>query len=163
MPLSSPAPPPGPSPCCSLECWFQAPRGWATASGWRWGTPLGLGGLRSRPAPRFPQASLLSQAHESSAPSSGVIWVASRAWSPALRQGPPSSVPAAGSAFCQAAQLHLQLQSKHDAATCFVDAGNAFKKADPQGEGLCGPRAPAEPLQRRPQVSSAPRRAALAL
>lgn len=42
--------------------------------------------------------------------------------------------PAAGNAFCQAAQLHLQLQSKHDAATNFVDAGNAFKKADPQGE-----------------------------
>ncbi|CAM9111927.1 unnamed protein product [Bubo scandiacus] len=40
---------------------------------------------------------------------------------------------AAGNAFCQAAQLHLQLQSKHDAATNFVDAGNAFKKADPQG------------------------------
>uniref|UniRef100_A0A8V5GSC1 Uncharacterized protein n=1 Tax=Melopsittacus undulatus TaxID=13146 RepID=A0A8V5GSC1_MELUD len=30
------------------------------------------------------------------------------------------------------ASLHLQLQSKHDAATSFVDAGNAFKKADPQ-------------------------------
>lgn len=45
------------------------------------------------------------------------------------------SVLAAGNAFCQAAQLHLQLQSKHDAATCFVDAGNAFKKADPQGKG----------------------------
>uniref|UniRef100_A0A663F9T6 Alpha-soluble NSF attachment protein-like n=1 Tax=Aquila chrysaetos chrysaetos TaxID=223781 RepID=A0A663F9T6_AQUCH len=43
---------------------------------------------------------------------------------------------AAGNAFCQAAQLHLQLQSKHDAATNFVDAGNAFKKADPQGKGL---------------------------
>ena len=71
--------------------------------------------------------------------------MASRAWSPPLRQSLPSSVPAAGSAFCQAAQLHLQLQSKHDAATCFVDAGNAFKKADPQGEGLCKPRAPAEP------------------
>ncbi|XP_063997341.1 alpha-soluble NSF attachment protein [Pogoniulus pusillus] len=39
---------------------------------------------------------------------------------------------AAGNAFCQAAQLHLQLQSKHDAASCLVDAGNAFKKADPQ-------------------------------
>ncbi|KAJ6663631.1 hypothetical protein lerEdw1_009710 [Lerista edwardsae] len=39
---------------------------------------------------------------------------------------------AAGNAFCQAAQLHLQLQNKHDAATSFVDAGNAFKKADPQ-------------------------------
>ncbi|XP_072286914.1 alpha-soluble NSF attachment protein-like [Pyxicephalus adspersus] len=39
---------------------------------------------------------------------------------------------AAGNAFCQAAQLHLQVQSKHDAATNFVDAGNAFKKSDPQ-------------------------------
>ncbi|KAG8143558.1 putative Alpha-soluble NSF attachment protein [Naja naja] len=39
---------------------------------------------------------------------------------------------AAGNAFCQAAQLHLQLQNKHDAAMSFVDAGNAFKKADPQ-------------------------------
>lgn len=46
-----------------------------------------------------------------------------------------SPSPAAGNAFCQAAQLHLQLQSKHDAATNFVDAGNAFKKADPQGKG----------------------------
>ncbi|KAK4806282.1 hypothetical protein QYF61_008468 [Mycteria americana] len=45
---------------------------------------------------------------------------------------------AAGNAFCQAAQLHLQLQSKHDAATNFVDAGNAFKKADPQGVGKSG-------------------------
>lgn len=42
-------------------------------------------------------------------------------------------VPAAGNAFCQAALLHLQMQSKHDAATNFIDAGNAFKKADPQG------------------------------
>ncbi|XP_060779979.1 N-ethylmaleimide-sensitive factor attachment protein, alpha b [Neoarius graeffei] len=39
---------------------------------------------------------------------------------------------AAGNAFCQAALLHLQIQSKHDAATNFIDAGNAFKKADPQ-------------------------------
>ncbi|MGH0153852.1 UNVERIFIED_CONTAM: hypothetical protein FKN15_034303 [Acipenser sinensis] len=39
---------------------------------------------------------------------------------------------AAGSAFCQAAKLHMQLQSKHDSATSFVDAGNAYKKADPQ-------------------------------
>ncbi|XP_061875623.1 LOW QUALITY PROTEIN: alpha-soluble NSF attachment protein-like [Colius striatus] len=39
---------------------------------------------------------------------------------------------AAGNAFCQAAQLHLQLQSKHEAATNFVDAATAFKKADPQ-------------------------------
>uniref|UniRef100_A0A8V0ZBP7 NSF attachment protein beta n=1 Tax=Gallus gallus TaxID=9031 RepID=A0A8V0ZBP7_CHICK len=40
---------------------------------------------------------------------------------------------AAGNAFCQAAKLHMQLQSKHDSATSFVDAGNAYKKADPQG------------------------------
>ncbi|KAJ8288732.1 hypothetical protein COCON_G00013910 [Conger conger] len=38
---------------------------------------------------------------------------------------------AAGSAFCQAARLHMQLQSKHDSATSYVDAGNAYKKADP--------------------------------
>lgn len=44
-------------------------------------------------------------------------------------------VPAAGNAFCQAAKLHMQLQSKHDSATSFVDAGNAYKKADPQGTG----------------------------
>ncbi|RXN37324.1 zinc finger BED domain-containing 1-like protein [Labeo rohita] len=39
---------------------------------------------------------------------------------------------AAGNAFSQAALLHLQMQSKHDAATNFIDAGNAFKKSDPQ-------------------------------
>ncbi|KAK3563730.1 hypothetical protein QTP86_034454 [Hemibagrus guttatus] len=41
---------------------------------------------------------------------------------------------AAGNAFCQAAKLHMQMQNKLDAATSFVDAGNAYKKADPQGE-----------------------------
>lgn len=48
--------------------------------------------------------------------------------------------PAAGNAFAQAAHLHLQMQSKHDAATNLIDAGNAFKKADPQGNVLhfCG-------------------------
>uniref|UniRef100_A0A8C2E4Q6 N-ethylmaleimide-sensitive factor attachment protein, alpha a n=1 Tax=Cyprinus carpio TaxID=7962 RepID=A0A8C2E4Q6_CYPCA len=40
---------------------------------------------------------------------------------------------AAGDAFCKAAQLQLQVQSKHNAAMNFLDAGNAFKKADPQG------------------------------
>uniref|UniRef100_A0A671VMY8 N-ethylmaleimide-sensitive factor attachment protein, beta b n=1 Tax=Sparus aurata TaxID=8175 RepID=A0A671VMY8_SPAAU len=39
---------------------------------------------------------------------------------------------AAGNAFCQAARLHMQLQNKLDSATSFVDAGNAYKKADPQ-------------------------------
>ncbi|XP_028612637.1 beta-soluble NSF attachment protein isoform X2 [Grammomys surdaster] len=43
-----------------------------------------------------------------------------------------ASSSAAGNAFCQAAKLHMQLQSKHDSATSFVDAGNAYKKADPQ-------------------------------
>uniref|UniRef100_A0A671P342 N-ethylmaleimide-sensitive factor attachment protein, beta b n=1 Tax=Sinocyclocheilus anshuiensis TaxID=1608454 RepID=A0A671P342_9TELE len=43
---------------------------------------------------------------------------------------------AAGNAFCQAARLHMQLQNKHDSATSYIDAGNAFKKADPQGESV---------------------------
>uniref|UniRef100_A0A8C1IT24 N-ethylmaleimide-sensitive factor attachment protein, beta b n=1 Tax=Cyprinus carpio TaxID=7962 RepID=A0A8C1IT24_CYPCA len=45
--------------------------------------------------------------------------------------------PAAGNAFCQAARLHMQLQNKHDSATSFIDAGNAFKKADPQEAIKC--------------------------
>ncbi|CAG01486.1 unnamed protein product [Tetraodon nigroviridis] len=40
---------------------------------------------------------------------------------------------AAGNAFCKAARLHMQLQNKHDCATSFIDAGNAFKKSDPNG------------------------------
>lgn len=48
-------------------------------------------------------------------------------------------LPAAGNAFSQAARLHLQMQSKHDAATNFIDAGNAFKKADPQGSYYYSP------------------------
>ncbi|XP_046534278.1 beta-soluble NSF attachment protein isoform X2 [Equus quagga] len=44
----------------------------------------------------------------------------------------PGCRSAAGNAFCLAAKLHMQLQSKHDSATSFVDAGNAYKKADPQ-------------------------------
>lgn len=48
---------------------------------------------------------------------------------------------AAGNAFSQAAHLHLQMQSKHDAATNFIDAGNAFKKADPQGNHYSPPPA----------------------
>uniref|UniRef100_A0A671P1L3 N-ethylmaleimide-sensitive factor attachment protein, alpha a n=1 Tax=Sinocyclocheilus anshuiensis TaxID=1608454 RepID=A0A671P1L3_9TELE len=43
----------------------------------------------------------------------------------------------AGDAFCKAAQLHLQVQSKHNAAINFLDAGNAFKKADPQEAMSC--------------------------
>ncbi|XP_071768611.2 N-ethylmaleimide-sensitive factor attachment protein, alpha b isoform X1 [Centroberyx gerrardi] len=48
---------------------------------------------------------------------------------------------AAGNAFSQAARFHLQMQSKHDAATNFIDAGNAFKKADPQEAINCLNRA----------------------
>uniref|UniRef100_A0A8D3ECM0 NSF attachment protein alpha n=1 Tax=Scophthalmus maximus TaxID=52904 RepID=A0A8D3ECM0_SCOMX len=48
---------------------------------------------------------------------------------------------AAGNAFSHAARLHLQMQSKHDAATNFIDAGNAFKKADPQEAINCLNRA----------------------
>ncbi|XP_054598565.1 N-ethylmaleimide-sensitive factor attachment protein, alpha b isoform X1 [Nothobranchius furzeri] len=48
---------------------------------------------------------------------------------------------AAGNAFAQAAHLHLQMQSKHDAATNLIDAGNAFKKADPQEAINCLNRA----------------------
>ncbi|MBN3278992.1 SNAB protein, partial [Polyodon spathula] len=49
-----------------------------------------------------------------------------------LKSGGVLQYHTAGSAFCQAAKLHMQLQSKHDSATSFVDAGNAYKKADPQ-------------------------------
>ncbi|XP_041267066.1 alpha-soluble NSF attachment protein-like, partial [Onychostruthus taczanowskii] len=48
-----------------------------------------------------------------------------------------SLFPEAGAAFSRVAQLQLQLQSKHDAATNFVDAGHAFKKADPQEAVNC--------------------------
>uniref|UniRef100_A0A8C1E1Y7 N-ethylmaleimide-sensitive factor attachment protein, alpha b n=2 Tax=Cyprinus carpio TaxID=7962 RepID=A0A8C1E1Y7_CYPCA len=48
---------------------------------------------------------------------------------------------ASGNAFSQAALLHLQMQSKHDAATNFIDAGNAFKKSDPQEAINCLNRA----------------------
>ncbi|TRY94922.1 hypothetical protein DNTS_023654 [Danionella cerebrum] len=48
---------------------------------------------------------------------------------------------AAGNAFSQAALLHLQMQSKHDAASSFIDAGNAFKKSDPQEAINCLNRA----------------------
>ncbi|CAH0562040.1 unnamed protein product [Brassicogethes aeneus] len=36
----------------------------------------------------------------------------------------------AGSAFCEAASLHLRSGSRHDAATNFVDAANCYKKSD---------------------------------
>lgn len=113
------------------------------------GGTAGSGALRSRPRPQLTQATLFLS------PGRPVFLRAPRAVSAWLtkhgapfRPGSFFSVAAAGNAFCQAAQLHLQLQNKHDAATCFVDAGNAFKKADPQGEARGPPglaaRAPAE-------------------
>ncbi|ELT94827.1 hypothetical protein CAPTEDRAFT_226902 [Capitella teleta] len=44
---------------------------------------------------------------------------------------------AAGNAFSQAAQIQLRLQSKHEAATCYMDAGNCYKKADPNEAVNC--------------------------
>ncbi|KAK3509164.1 hypothetical protein QTP70_020275 [Hemibagrus guttatus] len=48
---------------------------------------------------------------------------------------------AAGDAFCKAARVHLKTQSKHNAAVSFIDAGNAYKKADPQEAIKCLSRA----------------------
>ncbi|XP_026777303.2 N-ethylmaleimide-sensitive factor attachment protein, alpha a [Pangasianodon hypophthalmus] len=48
---------------------------------------------------------------------------------------------AAGDAFCKAAKVHLKTQSKHNAAVSFIDAGNAYKKADPQEAIKCLSRA----------------------
>ena len=45
--------------------------------------------------------------------------------------------PFAGKAFCEAANLHLKLGSKHDASNCFINAGNSYKKSDPQEAVNC--------------------------
>ncbi|XP_054714269.1 alpha-soluble NSF attachment protein-like [Uloborus diversus] len=44
---------------------------------------------------------------------------------------------AAGGAYCEAAELHLKSGSRHDAATAYVDAGNCYKKTDPQEAISC--------------------------
>lgn len=44
---------------------------------------------------------------------------------------------AAANAYCEAAQLHIKSGSRHDAATSFVDAGNCYKKTDPQEAVSC--------------------------
>ena len=44
-----------------------------------------------------------------------------------------SVVVAAGKAFMEAAQLQINLQSKHEAGQRYVDAGNCFKKTDVEG------------------------------
>lgn len=43
-------------------------------------------------------------------------------------------IAAAGTAFMEAAQLQITLQSKHEAGQRFVDAGNCFKKTDVEGQ-----------------------------
>lgn len=40
---------------------------------------------------------------------------------------------AAGKAFMEAAKLHINLQSKHEAGQRYLDAGNCFKKTDVEG------------------------------
>ena len=42
----------------------------------------------------------------------------------------------AGQAFCEAAALHLKAAGRHDAATNYIDAGNCYKKSEPNGK-LC--------------------------
>lgn len=39
----------------------------------------------------------------------------------------------AGQAFCEAAALHLKAAGRHDAATNYIDAGNCYKKSEPNG------------------------------
>lgn len=48
---------------------------------------------------------------------------------------------AAGNAFCKAARLQLRVDSKLNAAVNFIDAGNAFKKSDPEEAVKCIDRA----------------------
>ncbi|KAI5608401.1 hypothetical protein C0J50_6872, partial [Silurus asotus] len=48
---------------------------------------------------------------------------------------------AAGDAFCKTAKVHLKTQNKHNAAVSFVDAGNAYRKTDPQDAIKCLSRA----------------------
>lgn len=40
---------------------------------------------------------------------------------------------AAGKAFMEAAKLHINLQSTHEAGQRYLDAGNCFKKTDTEG------------------------------
>lgn len=44
---------------------------------------------------------------------------------------------AAGNAFCEASKLKIKTGSKHEAATNYVDAGNCYKKADPNEAVSC--------------------------
>ena len=53
--------------------------------------------------------------------------------------------PAAGAAFRRAADIHMELDVKHEAATTLVEAGQVLKKEDPRGEGR-GHSVPWQPL-----------------
>lgn len=44
---------------------------------------------------------------------------------------------AAANAYCEAADLHIKSGSRHDAATAYIDAGNCYKKTDPQEASSC--------------------------
>ncbi|XP_046443462.1 alpha-soluble NSF attachment protein-like [Daphnia pulex] len=43
----------------------------------------------------------------------------------------------AGQAFCEAAALHLKAAGRHDAATNYIDAGNCYKKSEPNEAVAC--------------------------
>ena len=45
----------------------------------------------------------------------------------------PLCTTAAGDAFHRAAELHMGMETKHEAATHFVDAGQVLKREDPKG------------------------------
>ena len=45
----------------------------------------------------------------------------------------PLCTTAAGDAFRRAAELHMGMETKHEAATHFVEAGQVLKREDPKG------------------------------
>lgn len=47
----------------------------------------------------------------------------------------PFEFSAAGNAFCRAASVQTNIDSRHEAASNYVEAGNCFKKAD--AAGIC--------------------------
>ena len=42
---------------------------------------------------------------------------------------------AAGDSYCRAAALHIKLDSRHEAASDYVEAGNCYRKVNPAGKG----------------------------
>ena len=43
-----------------------------------------------------------------------------------------------GDAFRKAAELHLLLDTKHEAASCYTEAAQVLKRDDPQGRAARG-------------------------